>query len=167
MPCPSPSPPAACSEHGWHLPFQLPERVPREGSPWPGWAGRAELRAGTPRRIALWQLLLSNTNTATTRTSQADNIAARRGGSGGAPGVPTRPRPAGRCRCPALPWESTMRSTSPAGQSGEEAVFQALPSQRGWWDPEGSSAPRGGRGAVAPHSSAPSSPMQKRHTSAR
>lgn len=126
--CPSPSPPATCLEHRRHLPFQLPKGVPREGSPWPSWAGRAELRASTQHRVVLWQLLLSNTNRATTRTLEADTIAARRESSGREPGVPTRPRPAGRCRCPAPSWESTTRSSSLAGQSGEKVVlFKVVP----------------------------------------
>lgn len=49
----------------------------------------------------------------------------RRDISGAEPSVPTRPRAAGRCRCPALPGESTARSSSTRG--GGCAVQKHLP----------------------------------------
>ena len=64
---------------------------PERGQPLARPGRRAELRAGTQHPTALGQLLLSNANRATTRTSEADGVAARREGAGGEPGVPTQP----------------------------------------------------------------------------
>lgn len=146
-------------------PFGFPRGS--QGRAAPGPAGQAERSYVPAHSIASCSgsSSLATTNRATTRTLEADTIAARRESSGREPGVPTRPRPAGRCRCPAPSWESTTRSSSLAGQSGEKVVlfkgvFQGLPWQGGWGELETSSAPRGGRGALAPCSPPPSSLMQ-------
>lgn len=79
--------------------------------------------------------------------------------SGGEPGVPT----AGRCHCPALPRESTRTPSCVAGKARRRlccSVSSRASHRRGWREPETSSAPRGGQGALAPCSPPPSALTQ-------
>lgn len=98
------------------------------------------------------------------RRLEAERVAARRAGSGAEPGVPSQPRPQVPVPCAALGRLHQTQLSGRAKRGGGCAIQRCLPRSAITGGPvraRGSSAPRGGQGALAPCSSPPSSLMQK------
>lgn len=141
---PEPACSCACSQPWWHLPFP---RVPGEG-------GRRGQRASTHQPVRLWQLLLSNPNTATTAAWQQSPSRGARGLKA-EPAASARP---GRCRCPAKCHEIELAGQREGGCAAQRcAPRSAVP---GGWCSWGQLCTLGSRGTLGPRSPPPSCPMQ-------
>lgn len=136
-------------------PLSAPQGVPGQGSPG---------RAAWGRVPAHSTISCSGSSSLATQTEPQHGLGRqihrrRHCGSGGEPGVPT----AGRCHCPALPRESTRTPSCVVGKARRKlccSVSSRASHRRGWREPETSSAPRGGQGALAPCSPPPSALTQ-------
>lgn len=117
--CPSPSPPALSQSSGGISPSR--------GSP--GRAGGVEQRACTHHPVCLWQLLLSNPDRATTGAWRQILSRRARGLWRRARSDRTARLPAGQVPVPCPAWESAMRSSSLAGQSGRRLCCSKVSSK--------------------------------------
>lgn len=96
---------------------------PAGGQPWPSQAGRGKQSSVPARSIPSRSGSSSLATQTEPQHGPGRQIASGPGAKAlaGSPACPHGPS-AGRCQCPALPWESTMRSSSLAGQSGEDIL---------------------------------------------